>query len=200
MPVNTNYRYVDDELVYLWDNADAVAVVFHGTFTDTIEPIRDRAAEGPDAGCGSTTAPGPCPAWARPTSPPADVGRPSASWRRAARRRRHPHDLHRRHDRDAEGRDVAPGRPVPLDVARPGRPILLQDPDDVGGYDAVLELVAAAGLAGLPACPLMHGTGWFTANIYLTQAGGSVVSRSSTGSSTSIELLDTIEREQRRQR
>src|SRR3954453_13740353 len=33
VPVNTNYRYTDDELVYLWDNADAVAVVFHGAFT-----------------------------------------------------------------------------------------------------------------------------------------------------------------------
>jgi acyl-CoA synthetase (AMP-forming)/AMP-acid ligase II len=41
-PVNTNYRYTDDELVYLWDNADAVAVVFHGTFTDVIERIRSR--------------------------------------------------------------------------------------------------------------------------------------------------------------
>src|SRR5271156_5151246 len=27
-PVNTNYRYVADELVYLFDNADAEAVVF----------------------------------------------------------------------------------------------------------------------------------------------------------------------------
>ena len=26
VPVNTNYRYADDELVYLWDNADAAAV------------------------------------------------------------------------------------------------------------------------------------------------------------------------------
>src|SRR5688572_26463482 len=26
VPVNTNYRYGDEELVYLWDNADAVAV------------------------------------------------------------------------------------------------------------------------------------------------------------------------------
>ena len=42
VPVNTNYRYTDDELVYLWENADAVAVVFHGTFTPTIERIRDR--------------------------------------------------------------------------------------------------------------------------------------------------------------
>ncbi len=30
VPVNTNYRYGDDELLYLWDNADAEAVVFHG--------------------------------------------------------------------------------------------------------------------------------------------------------------------------
>ena len=29
-PINTNFRYADDELVYLWDNADCVAVVFHG--------------------------------------------------------------------------------------------------------------------------------------------------------------------------
>src|SRR3954454_2133500 len=36
VPVNTNYRYADDELVYLWDNADAVAVVFHGCFADRI--------------------------------------------------------------------------------------------------------------------------------------------------------------------
>jgi acyl-CoA synthetase (AMP-forming)/AMP-acid ligase II len=42
VPVNTNFRYTDDELVYLWDNADAVAVVFHGSFTPTIERIRSK--------------------------------------------------------------------------------------------------------------------------------------------------------------
>ena len=26
VPINTNYRYQDDELVYLWDNADCVSV------------------------------------------------------------------------------------------------------------------------------------------------------------------------------
>ena len=35
--VNTNYRYTADELVYLWDNADVVAVVFHGAFAERIE-------------------------------------------------------------------------------------------------------------------------------------------------------------------
>ncbi len=43
VPVNTNYRYADDELVYLWDNADAVCVVFHGAFT---EPGRSHPATG----------------------------------------------------------------------------------------------------------------------------------------------------------
>ena len=42
VPINTNYRYADDELVYLWENADAVAVVFHGVFVERIEGIRDR--------------------------------------------------------------------------------------------------------------------------------------------------------------
>lgn len=39
-PVNTNYRYVADELVYLFDNADAEAVVFHASFAPTVEAIR----------------------------------------------------------------------------------------------------------------------------------------------------------------
>src|SRR5665213_3154400 len=42
VPVNTNYRYVADELIYLFDNADAEAVVFHADFTATVEAIRAR--------------------------------------------------------------------------------------------------------------------------------------------------------------
>ena len=42
VPVNTNYRYQDAELLYLWDNADVVAVVFHGAFTERIEGLRAR--------------------------------------------------------------------------------------------------------------------------------------------------------------
>ncbi len=42
VPVNTNYRYTDDELAYLWDNSDTEAVVFHGAFTDRVEGIRAR--------------------------------------------------------------------------------------------------------------------------------------------------------------
>jgi fatty-acyl-CoA synthase len=41
-PVNTNYRYVAEELAYLFDNADAEAVVFHASFAPTVELIRDK--------------------------------------------------------------------------------------------------------------------------------------------------------------
>src|SRR3954465_10216644 len=45
VPVNTNYRYGDEELAYLWDNADAIAVMFHGTFADRIETLRSRVSD-----------------------------------------------------------------------------------------------------------------------------------------------------------
>ena len=41
-PVNTNYRYGPEELFYLFDNADAEAIVFHTGFTDIIEKVRPR--------------------------------------------------------------------------------------------------------------------------------------------------------------
>jgi fatty-acyl-CoA synthase len=39
-PFNVNYRYVDEELVYLFDNADARAVIFHASFAPTLARIR----------------------------------------------------------------------------------------------------------------------------------------------------------------
>ena len=42
VPVNTNYRYTDDELVYLWDNSDAEAVIVHASLADRAERIHHR--------------------------------------------------------------------------------------------------------------------------------------------------------------
>src|SRR5262249_42703895 len=39
-PVNTNYRYGPEEIKYLFDNADAEAVVFHAGFTSLLEKVR----------------------------------------------------------------------------------------------------------------------------------------------------------------
>ncbi len=190
VPVNTNYRYLDDELAYLWENADAVAVVFHGCFSDRVEAVKDRV---PDVrqwlwvDDGSDE----CPEWAVPYEQAAATAteRVVAPWGR-------------------DGDDIlmiytggTTGMPKGVmwrqddhirALCTTGLPILAGECEEVG-YDAVLEAVANPGVPGLPACPLMHGTGWFTANIYLTQAGSVVtlVDRSANWE----ELLDTVERE-----
>ncbi|MGI8710096.1 MAG: acyl-CoA synthetase [Acidimicrobiales bacterium] len=39
VPININYRYVEDELAYLFDNADLVALVHGGEYIPTIEAV-----------------------------------------------------------------------------------------------------------------------------------------------------------------
>ncbi len=41
VPVNVNYRYVEEELRYLLDNSDAKAVVFHREFAPKLAAVRD---------------------------------------------------------------------------------------------------------------------------------------------------------------
>ena len=84
VPVNTNYRYTDDELVYLWDNADAVAVIFHGTFVERIEGLRDRVP-GVRSWLWVDDGTGPCPDWATPYEElaAAETHRVTAPWGRS---------------------------------------------------------------------------------------------------------------------
>jgi 3-oxocholest-4-en-26-oate---CoA ligase len=42
IPVNVNYRYLDDELAYLIDNADMEALVFHTSLGDRVARVRNR--------------------------------------------------------------------------------------------------------------------------------------------------------------
>lgn len=42
VPINVNYRYVEEELVYLFDNADVVACVFQAQFCPRIAAVRDK--------------------------------------------------------------------------------------------------------------------------------------------------------------
>lgn len=41
-PFNVNYRYVEEELLYLFDNADARALIYHAAFAPTLEKIRGK--------------------------------------------------------------------------------------------------------------------------------------------------------------
>ncbi len=42
VPININYRYVEDELVYLFDNADLVALIHDREYLDRIAAVTDR--------------------------------------------------------------------------------------------------------------------------------------------------------------
>jgi 3-oxocholest-4-en-26-oate---CoA ligase len=186
VPVNTNYRYTEDELAYLWDNADAVAVVFHGTFAETAAAVRDRVEVATwlwvDDGSG------PCPDWALPYEEAATAAdeRTIAPWGR------HGDDLLMLYTGGTTGmpkgvmwRQDDLFRSYASAVA----PSYGEEPD----YEAMRTNLNRPGAVHVPACPLMHGTGWFT-GLMTHMTGGCVVSL--TGRSfDAVELLDTVERE-----
>jgi len=185
VPVNTNYRYRQDELLYLWDNADAVAVVFHGALAPTIEEIRGqlpsvRAWLWVDDDSGT------CPEWAVPYEEVASKirGRAVAPWGRAG----------------ADLVMIYTGGTTGLPKGVMWRQDDLFRAFDTAGLVAcgsAQGIAARAGESvqrpvGLPACPLMHGTGFLFAIATLSQ-GGAVVTLEAR-SFDAEELLDTIVR------
>ncbi len=105
--ININYRYVEDELRYLFDNADLVALVYQREFAPRVAGVRRRAADAAprhrDRGRQRRR---PRPARRRRLR-----GRPGRRLARARLRaplpRRPLHPLHRRHDGHAQGRRLA---------------------------------------------------------------------------------------------
>jgi acyl-CoA synthetase (AMP-forming)/AMP-acid ligase II len=190
--VNTNYRYAADELVYLWDNADVVAVVFHGTFVDHIEPIRTRVP-GVRTWLWVDDGSGPCPAWATPYEPLAAgghaVGRAGGPWGRSG------DHLFLLYTGGTTGRPKGVmWRQADMFGALDSttRSPFPDEPD----YTLLAERIAAAtaarpGPRNLPAAPLMHGTGTFNAVSNL-MIGGSVTTLEGRHFDP-VELLDTVQ-------
>ncbi len=190
VPVNTNYRYTADELAYLWDNVDAVAVVFHGGFADRCAQIaavvpRVRLWLWVDDGSG------PCPPWATvyeaAAATGAELGRTGGP--RAEPGARSGDDLVLVYTGGTTGMpkgvmwrqdDLVQS----LDTARAKLPA---EP----GLAALAARTVAPGPRNLAAAPLMHGTGFFNAitNLLL---GGSVATLAGR-TFDAVELLDTIE-------
>ena len=113
VPVNVNYRYVEDELVYLYRDADLAALVFDAEFDERVAAAAPRAQKLRHlvrVGTPAAGAPGPdAVAFADAEA----AGDPEARFR-APIGRRPVHHLHRWHHGHAQGRDVAPGGPLLL--------------------------------------------------------------------------------------
>jgi fatty-acyl-CoA synthase len=196
VPINTNYRYADDELVYLWENADTVAVVFHGAFVERIEGIRDRVP-GIRSWLWVDDATASCPPWAVPFEEAAETTGafgPDGHERVRAPWGRSPDDLHMLYTGGTTGMPKGVmWRQDDLFARLNGSGFRRYPPE--GGIDDVRAELARSGpgMTLLPACPLMHGTGAFTAMECLSE-GGHVVTLTSRQFDPT-ELLDTIERQ-----
>jgi 3-oxocholest-4-en-26-oate---CoA ligase len=192
VPVNTNYRYTESELEYLWDNADVEAVVFHATFLPRVEALRPRLPAirswlWVDDGSA------PCPTWATPYEQAA--GNPARGpvrgpWGRS------PDDLFLVYTGGTTG--------LPKGVmwrqddlfAILNRAAGVRYPGE--GVSSEVRAALAAPRKHppprqLPAPPLMHGTGLFTALSTLSSAGTVVMSVSRRLDVE--ELLDLIQAE-----
>jgi acyl-CoA synthetase (AMP-forming)/AMP-acid ligase II len=186
VPVNTNYRYTDDELLYLWDNADAVAVVFHASFTERCAGLRDRLPKvhtwiwvADDSGS-------PRPDWAIDYEDAAGhaTSRMSGPWGRS------PDDLYILYTGGTTGMpkgvmwrqdDIVASLDAPSKVPLPAAP----------GWAEFDARVAKPGPRNLPAAPLMHGTGAFNAMWNLVLAGSVITTTARSFSAES--MLDTIQ-------
>jgi acyl-CoA synthetase (AMP-forming)/AMP-acid ligase II len=193
VPVNTNYRYGPGELVYLWDNADVRAVVFHGEFTAQIELIRDRLP-GIRSWLWVDDGTGPCPGWAvsyqaaatgAVTGP--DGGDPPGPDQRSG------DDLLLLYTGGTTG--------MPKGVMwRQDDLFILLGNAARGGYpdepdpEYARSRVAREGRRMLPAAPLMHGAGCFSCMPILARGGAIVLLESH--SFDPVEFLDVVDARQ----
>jgi fatty-acyl-CoA synthase len=185
--VNVNYRYLDDELWYIFDNSDAKVVFFDGEFAERVEKLRLRLPR--------------VAAWVQ-------VGGEAADWALSYEAlanegtgkplgiRRDGTDLLFLYTGGTTG--MPKGVMWAADDLWHALGAGINVPANGGKPPATLEEhVANVGRAGpmskqIPCCPLMHGTGLFTA-IGTIVGGGCVVTLAG-NKFESEELFDTVQR------
>jgi 3-oxocholest-4-en-26-oate---CoA ligase len=187
VPFNTNYRYGPDELAYLWNDADATGVVFHGTYCATIEKMKSRVP-GVQAWLWVDDGSGPCPDWAVPYEEVAEGkrGGASAPWSRSG------DDLILVYTGGTTGMPKGvmwrqDDLFIRLNTERGD--VYPEEPD----MDFVRERVSTRGRPHLSASPLMHGAGLLTCFLVLSRGGA--ISHLTKRAFDPVDLLDTVQRD-----
>jgi len=190
--VNVNYRYLDEELWYLLDNADAEALVFHSSLGDRVARVVDRLpklkllVEVDDGGAGQV---------------PGAVGFEDlvAGHQPMARISRAEDDIYMLYTGGTTGMPkgvmYAMGGLTQGFVVG-GFPLVgMAPPDDASQVAALAGQVVREGRQGvsIPAAPLMHGTGVWLGCFIPHLIGGHVVTLQAR-SLDAHELMETVER------
>ncbi|MEI8240695.1 MAG: AMP-binding protein [Actinomycetota bacterium] len=193
VPINVNYRYLDDELVYLLDNADADALVFHSSLADRVGRIASRLPrlrlliEVDDGGAGSIPSALAYEATIAATAPMPRIARSED-------------DIYMLYTGGTTGMPKG----VMYDMGGFTRTFVglgfptigLTPPTDPADIAPIVRDVveAGGGLISMPCAPLMHGTGvWLGAMI--PQLGGAEVITLQSRSLDPDEILRTIQTE-----
>ena len=171
-PINVNYRYKADELIYLLDNSDAQAVVFQGCYAGRIAEIRQRLSKVKlllqvDDG----TAP--------LLDGALDYEQAIGACQPMPRMERDPTSIYMLYTGGTTG--------MPKGVMYEGGAFcqslmgmgaMARGLEPAGSVAEVPRLITAIGEnapRGLPACPLMHGTGMWLGGFITLCLGGTVV-------------------------
>ncbi len=192
VPVNINYRYLDEELWYLLDNSDAEALVFHASLGDRVANVVDRlpklkllieVADGPTAGV--------------PGSQEYEAVLAAAD--PMPRIERSEDDIYMLYTGGTTGMPkgvmYAIGELTNAQVMG-GLPLIgLAPPADASLVAPMVAEVVGAGtqIVSIPCAPLMHGTGAWGGCMIPLLAGGHIVTLTSR-SLDAHELLATVER------
>ncbi len=190
-PVNTNYRYGGDEVVYLFDNSDAEAIVFHASFAPLLDAVRDRLPKVKRWYVVADDTPGDLPSWATPYEDVVTSGaaRPTTPWGRSG------DDLLLLYTGGTTGmpKGVMWRQDDLFNVLGAGGSPFTGTPP----AESIEEVAERAAASPAPpvmvvACPLMHGTGQFSALIAMT-GGGTVISLTQRHFDV-VELFETVAR------
>jgi acyl-CoA synthetase (AMP-forming)/AMP-acid ligase II len=173
VPVNVNYRYLDDELVYLLENSDAEVLVFHSSLSACVERARPQLravrlfVEVDDDGAhveGAT-----------------EFEELLAMHEPQARKPRSPDDLYLLYTGGTTG--MPKGVMFPqgefIETLLTGGlrlGLIGWVPNDREGVRKLVEELTASGPeVSIPCCPLMHGTGMWVGSMPVLLFGGTVV-------------------------
>jgi len=193
VPININYRYLDDELCYLLENSDSEALVFHTSLADRVARVMPRLPDMKlwlEVDDGGKSVPGALAYEDVIAANPA-----------AERIERSEDDLYMLYTGGTTGMPKGVmynmGGITQSFITSAFPALGLQPPANAEEIAPLIETAAEAGriVTSIPACPMMHGTGGWVGTMMPHCAGATVVALSER-SFDAHELWRVAEREQ----